>query len=138
MEELTNEVKTPTDMVREFIETFGQQTNPPEFWLKLVEEEYREVKEAAQHLLKETIDLQYVLCAYRQSGGSEDVVDMYFDLLDDAYDKICDHINQLEAFKRVHASNMSKLDDLGKPMYRGDGKVLKGPNYVPPDFSDLI
>jgi hypothetical protein len=33
---------------------------------------------------------------------------------------------------------MSKLDDDGKPIYREDGKVLKGPNYVPPDLSDLV
>lgn len=43
-----------------------------------------------------------------------------------------------EAFKRVHASNMSKLDSEGKPILREDGKVLKGPNYFKPDLSDLI
>ena len=43
-----------------------------------------------------------------------------------------------EAFKRVHESNMSKLDAEGKPIYREDGKVLKGPNYHKPDLSDLI
>ena len=42
------------------------------------------------------------------------------------------------AFKRVHESNMSKLGTDGKPTYREDGKVLKGPNYFPPDLSDLI
>ena len=43
-----------------------------------------------------------------------------------------------EAFKRVHESNMSKLGLDGKPMYREDGKVMKGPNYYPPDLSDLV
>lgn len=38
----------------------------------------------------------------------------------------------LGAFNEVHASNMSKLDDQGKPVLRSDGKVLKGPNYRPP------
>ena len=42
-----------------------------------------------------------------------------------------------EALHRVHESNMSKLDEDGKPIYREDGKVLKGPNYKPPDLSDL-
>ena len=42
------------------------------------------------------------------------------------------------AFNRVHNSNMSKLDDEGKPVYREDGKVTKGPNYKAPDLSDLI
>ena len=43
-----------------------------------------------------------------------------------------------EAMHRVHESNMYKLDQDGKPIYREDGKVLKGPNYQPPDLSDLI
>ena len=43
-----------------------------------------------------------------------------------------------EALDRVHLSNMSKLDEEGKPVYREDGKVLKGPNYEPPTLTDLI
>ena len=43
-----------------------------------------------------------------------------------------------EALYRVHESNMSKLGDDSKPIYRDDGKVLKGPNYKPPDLSDLV
>jgi len=43
-----------------------------------------------------------------------------------------------EAFIRVHDSNMSKLDDAGKPILREDGKVLKGPKYFGPDLSDLV
>ena len=43
-------------------------------------------------------------------------------------------IDLMEAFRRVHASNMSKLVD-GKPVLRDDGKVLKGPNYFEPDMS---
>ena len=39
---------------------------------------------------------------------------------------------------RVFESNMSKLDDQGKPIYREDGKVLKGPNYQPPDLTSLV
>lgn len=35
----------------------------------------------------------------------------------------------------VHHSNMSKLDDDGNPIYNSDGKVMKGPNYQPPDLS---
>ncbi len=43
-----------------------------------------------------------------------------------------------EAMNRVHQSNMSKLDDDGNPIYREDGKVLKGPQYQPPNLRDLI
>jgi predicted HAD superfamily Cof-like phosphohydrolase len=42
------------------------------------------------------------------------------------------------AFDEVHKSNMSKLDEDGKPVKRADGKVLKGGNYKEPDLSFLI
>lgn len=42
------------------------------------------------------------------------------------------------AFVRVHQSNVSKLGPDGKPIYREDGKVLKGPNYEPPKLDDLF
>ena len=42
------------------------------------------------------------------------------------------------ALQRVYESNMSKLDDDGKPQYRSDGKVLKGPNYKKPELHDLV
>lgn len=42
-----------------------------------------------------------------------------------------------KALLKVHESNMSKLVD-GKPVMRPDGKVLKGPNYLPPDMSRCV
>lgn len=39
-----------------------------------------------------------------------------------------------KAFEEVHRSNMSKLGLDGKPVYREDGKIIKGPNYFPPDL----
>ena len=42
-----------------------------------------------------------------------------------------------QCFDEVHRSNMSKLSPHGKPIYREDGKVLKGPNYTPADLSFL-
>ncbi len=42
------------------------------------------------------------------------------------------------AFAEVHRANMSKLDDDGNPIFRADGKVLKGPNYRPPDIAALV
>lgn len=38
----------------------------------------------------------------------------------------------------VHRSNMSKLGSNNRPLYRHDGKVLKGPNYTPPDLSSIL
>ncbi len=70
------------------------------------------------NLLKEGADLLYVLLGTFVSLGLGDQL--------------------IEAFSRVHASNMSKLGDDGKPIYRDDGKVMKGPNYKPPTLDDLI
>ena len=76
---------------------------------------YRENPTVVAEALKELADLVYVCYQYAENMGW---------LLD-------------EAMNRVHESNMSKLGEDGKPIYREDGKVLKGPNYKPPDLSDL-
>lgn len=49
---------------------------------------------------------------------------------------IGDILNSL--FAEVHRSNMSKLDENGKPIFREDGKVLKGPHYFKPNLKDII
>jgi len=93
----------------------------------LIVEEFEEFLEAEEMLfrdnpaieaeaLKELADLVYVAYQYAENMG-------WF--LDEALD-------------RVHKSNMSKLGDDGKPIYREDGKVLKGPNYTPPNLEDLV
>ena len=69
-----------------------------------------------EHALKELADLVYVCYQYAEN------MSWFLD----------------EALNRVHESNMSKLDEDGNPIYREDGKVLKGPNYKPPDLSDLF
>lgn len=38
----------------------------------------------------------------------------------------------------IHGSNMSKLGEDGKPIYREDGKVLKGPDYTPPNIGTIL
>ena len=43
-----------------------------------------------------------------------------------------------EVFDEIQRSNMSKLGTDGKPIYREDGKVMKGPNYFKPDFSKIL
>jgi len=43
-----------------------------------------------------------------------------------------------EVFWEVHRSNMTKLGEDGLPIYRDDGKVLKGPNYSPPDLLPIL
>ena len=43
-----------------------------------------------------------------------------------------------EVFDEIQSSNMSKLGADGKPIYREDGKVLKGPNYFKPEISRIL
>ena len=43
-----------------------------------------------------------------------------------------------EVFNEIQRSNMSKLDEDGKPIYREDGKVLKGPNYFKPNIKTIL
>ncbi len=77
---------------------------------------FRHGRNAQEECLKELADLVYVCYQYAENMG-------WF--LDETLD-------------RVHKSNMSKLDEDGNPVYREDGKVLKGPNYKPPILEDLI
>jgi predicted HAD superfamily Cof-like phosphohydrolase len=96
--------------------------------LRLIVEEFKEVLEAAdsvskmltckrsrEGLLKEVADLVIVGYQFAAAAGWD---------LD-------------EALVRVHKSNLSKLVD-GKPLRRDDGKILKGPNYQPPNLIDLV
>ena len=47
-------------------------------------------------------------------------------------------INLDKCFEEVQNSNMSKLDENGKPIYNEKGKVMKGPNYFKPDLGKII
>jgi predicted HAD superfamily Cof-like phosphohydrolase len=43
-----------------------------------------------------------------------------------------------KCFKEVHSSNMSKLDRNGRPIYREDGKIMKGPDYFEPNLENIV
>ena len=43
-----------------------------------------------------------------------------------------------DCFHEVHSSNMTKLGADGRPLYREDGKVMKGPNYREPDLTKFV
>ena len=43
-----------------------------------------------------------------------------------------------DVFAEIHRSNMTKLGDDGKPVYRKDGKVAKGPKYIRPDLKEIV
>ena len=43
-----------------------------------------------------------------------------------------------QVFNEIHRSNMSKLDLNGQPIFREDGKILKGQNYFKPDLTKIL
>ena len=47
-------------------------------------------------------------------------------------------LNLDKCFQEVQNSNMSKLDNNGRPLYNENGKVMKGPNYFKPDLKKII
>ena len=46
--------------------------------------------------------------------------------------------NLVEVMREIHRSNMSKLGANGRPIYREDGKIQKGPNYFKPDLASVL
>lgn len=67
------------------------------------------------------------------------VADALTDLLYVTYGMgLCYGIDLDACFQEVHASNMTKLGEDGKPVYREDGKVIKGPNYKAPDLKKVL
>jgi predicted HAD superfamily Cof-like phosphohydrolase len=67
------------------------------------------------------------------------IADAYADLLYVVYGgAVTNGIDIDEVFKEVHRSNMSKLGADGTPIFRDDGKVLKGPNFSPPDIEQCF
>ena len=63
-------------------------------------------------------DMLYILCGTIITHGMQGVID--------------------EVFEEIQRSNMSKLGRDGKPIYREDGKVLKGPNYFKPNIAKIL
>ena len=63
-------------------------------------------------------DMLYILCGTIIEHGMQDKIE--------------------DIFNEIQKSNMSKLDKRGQPIYREDGKVMKGPNYFKPNISKII
>jgi len=130
-------------MARQFAKTFGQDVDMPIYpeygtvfnlRTQLVAEEAQELQEAADevlatlrggndpteedvaHLLKEMADLQYVL-----SGMA-----------------VALSLPLKEAMEEVHDSNMSKLNEDGRPIFGPSGKVMKGRHYRAADMTRLL
>lgn len=76
-----------------------------------------------------------------QAGDLEEVADALGDMLYILCGTILEHGMQYkidEVFEEIQRSNMSKLGADGKPIYREDGKVMKGPNYFKPNIMAIL
>ena len=121
---------TNFEKVGNFMKTFGQEVKEkPSFSsdkinklrLDLIEEELGELKLAMKNndlleVADALTDILYVTYGAGHAFG----------------------INLDKCFNEVQNSNMSKLDDNGKPIYNDSGKVMKGPNYFKPDLNKFI
>lgn len=90
---------------------------------KLMREENEEYLEAANdndlvEVADALGDMLYILCGTIIEHGMQHKIE--------------------EVFEEIQRSNMSKLGADGKPIYREDGKVLKGPNYFKPDLQSIL
>lgn len=123
-------VATNFTRVGEFMETFNQEVKDfPEFpsttiqdlRVELIREELEELKEAITQ------------------NDIVGVADALTDILYVTYGAgVAFGIDLDACFREVHASNMSKLGENGKPIFREDGKVLKGPDYFKPDLFSVL
>ena len=121
---------TNFDKVGTFMKTFGQEVKTkPSFntdkinklRLDLIKEELSELTEAMNNKdLLEVADALTDILYVTYGAGHAFGIDL---------DK---------CFEEVQNSNMSKLDENGKPIYNEAGKVMKGPNYFKPDLSKFV
>lgn len=115
------------DKVQEFIDAFDA-SHDPELWFSLIVEELNELQVAIAaddkiEIADAGADIEYVcngmILAVRRM-------------------MVARAIPWQRVFDEVHRSNMTKLNDEGKPIKREDGKILKGPNYEPPRIAAIL
>lgn len=99
----------------------GTQKNNLRF--ELMKEENEEYLEAVHNndlveIADALGDMLYILCGTILEHGLQHKIEAVFD--------------------EIQRSNMSKLGEDGKPIYREDGKVMKGPNYFKPNFEAIL
>ncbi|WP_074408768.1 nucleoside triphosphate pyrophosphohydrolase family protein [Aquimarina megaterium] len=103
------------------IANLGEAKNTLRF--NLMKEENEEYFEAAQNndlveVADALGDMLYILCGTIIEHGMQHKIE--------------------EVFNEIQRSNMSKLGEDGQPIYREDGKVLKGPNYFKPNIKEIL
>ena len=121
---------TNFEKVKTFMKTFGQEVKEKSSFSsdKINELRFNLIKEELEEL-RIAIDTKNLV----------EVADALTDILYVTYG--AGHafgINLDKCFNEVQQSNMSKLDDHGKPIYNDSGKVMKGPQYFKPDLSKFV
>lgn len=122
--------QTNFNKVNVFMDAFGQEVKrSPEFPdLDTVALRYELIKEELQELFVAMAEKDMV-----------EVADALTDILYVTYGAGHAFGIDLDAcFREVQRSNMSKLGEDGKPIYREDGKILKGPDYSEPDLKKVL
>ena len=126
-------MKKQIDSVKQFHKTYkigysdkplaslGKNKNRLRF--KLMSEENNEYLAAADNndmieVADALGDMLYILCGTILEHGMQDLIEPVFD--------------------EIQKSNMSKLGEDGNPIFREDGKVMKGPNYFKPNFTKFF
>jgi predicted HAD superfamily Cof-like phosphohydrolase len=116
--------------VKTFMKTFGQEVkNEPSF-------STNKINSLRYELIKEELD---ELKTAMENKDLLEVADALTDILYVTYG--AGHafgIDLDKCFEEVQNSNMSKLDENGKPIYNESGKVMKGPKYFKPNLSKFV
>lgn len=124
--------KSSLELVKEFHEKFGHPIHDRPYLddevlnnlrYNLNHEENEELKQALDS--KDPIEVFDALC------------DLQY-VLDGAFLSLGFWKIKTEGMNEVQRSNMSKLGSDGKPIKRADGKILKGPNFIEPDFKSIV
>lgn len=122
--------ETNFDKVRLFMEAFGQEVKrTPEF----------PTEETAKLRIELIVEELNELIDAKEDKDLIGIADALTDILYVTYGAGHAFGLDLDAcFREVQRSNMSKLGEDGKPIYREDGKVLKGPNYSEPNLKKTL
>lgn len=125
-------MKEQIEKVKEFNKSFGVEIS--ERPCLIPKEEYTLRYNLAEEELKE----------YKVACESSNLVEVADALGDQLYILLGTmlkhglHDKMEQVFNEIHESNMSKLGEDGKPIYRHDGKVLKGPSYFKPNLKQFF
>ncbi|PIB30675.1 nucleoside triphosphate pyrophosphohydrolase family protein [Maribacter sp. 4G9] len=126
-------MKSKINAVRLFHESFGLGVS------QVMRADLGNTKNLLRFNLMDEENKEYLEAA--SNGDLVEVADALGDMLYILCGTILEHGMQHkieEVFNEIQRSNMSKLGEDGKPIYREDGKVLKGPNYFKPDIASIL